>query len=85
MRRAEELLGGVRVAGVDPLGLVPALDDQAAAPLPADSQITAGTYRPTDDDNDTVSDLASELDVSIVTIRRCGLTPAGSFGVVLIG
>ena len=28
------------------------LDDQAAAPVPADTQITAGTYRPTDDDDD---------------------------------
>ena len=28
------------------------LDDQAAQPLPADSQLSAGTYRPLDDDDD---------------------------------
>jgi hypothetical protein len=28
------------------------LDDQAANPLPADTQLAAGTYRPVDDDND---------------------------------
>ena len=28
------------------------LDDEAAQPLPADSQLSAGTYRPVDDDND---------------------------------
>lgn len=28
------------------------LDDEAASPLPADSQLTAGTYRPTNDDDD---------------------------------
>ncbi|HVM05660.1 MAG TPA: Ig-like domain-containing protein, partial [Acidimicrobiales bacterium] len=34
------------------------LDDEAAAPLPADTQLSAGTYRPLDDDDDPSEQVA---------------------------
>ncbi|MDP1818875.1 MAG: hypothetical protein Q8K58_03170 [Acidimicrobiales bacterium] len=47
-------VGGTNV-DVPPLQFGPiniTLDDQAPNPLPADTQLSAGTYRPTDDDDD---------------------------------
>ncbi|HEX2275021.1 MAG TPA: hypothetical protein VHG90_14205 [Acidimicrobiales bacterium] len=43
----DNLFPGEPVSGVNLT-----FDDQAAAPAPADSQLSSGTFRPTDDDND---------------------------------
>src|SRR5215210_247594 len=45
-------VGGDSVNSQGPVNADVVLDDQAAVPLPADTHLTSGTYRPLDDDDD---------------------------------